>query len=152
MTAIHHIILSVDRKLRFLLTLFLASTYTPGAQLPKEWNSGFGSLSFVYSHKQSAMKFVVRIDRMGAKVEVRGLAIGDENIYRFEKLTRDVVNSSKLPVRINVTPEGEDRGGLADKLREVFISEAAVEGQLPSTLVTSSVSLHLLTLWLRPPS
>ncbi|KAI8723308.1 hypothetical protein NCS52_00186500 [Fusarium sp. LHS14.1] len=95
-------------------------------RLPQQWNSGFGSLSFVYTHKQSSMKFVVRVDRMGGKVEIRGLAVGDENIHRFERSVRDVVQSSGLPVRITVNDGEEDRSDLAEKLRGVFVSEQAI--------------------------
>ncbi|KAK0391388.1 hypothetical protein NLU13_0888 [Sarocladium strictum] len=95
-------------------------------RLPPQWNNGFGSLSFVYAHKQSSMRFVFRIDRMGAKVEIRGLAVGDENIHRFERTVRDVVKSTALPVRIPVNDGQEDRSGLAETLRDVFVSEQAI--------------------------
>lgn len=75
------------------------------------------------------MTFVVRVDRMGAKVEVRGLAVGDENIQRFEVTPRDVVLSSGLPLRISLTEQGEEeRGDLVEKLRKVFTSEEAIAG------------------------
>jgi len=100
-------------------------------RLPPSWNTGFGSLSFVYQHKQSAMSFAFRIDRMGGKVEVRGLAVGDDNIHRFEKTVRDVVTSSALPVRITLNENGEeDRSDLVDKLSKVFTSEEAVNSIL----------------------
>ncbi|KJZ80003.1 hypothetical protein HIM_00717 [Hirsutella minnesotensis 3608] len=41
-------------------------------RLPAQWNAGFGSLSFVYAHKQSSMRFVVRVDRMGGRRRPRG--------------------------------------------------------------------------------
>jgi hypothetical protein len=102
-------------------------------RLPPQWNNGFGSVAFVYKHKQSAMQFVVRVDKMGTKVEIRGLAVGDENIYRFERALRDVVQSSSLPVRITLTDNGEDRSDLVDKLRKVFVSEQAITGMCAST-------------------
>ncbi|RBR17895.1 uncharacterized protein FIESC28_06334 [Fusarium coffeatum] len=95
-------------------------------RLPPQWNSGFGSYSFVYSHKQSAMTFSFRVDRMGKKVEVRGLAVGDDNIRRFERSISEVVDSKKLPIRITMNDNGEDRGDLVDKLRGVFTSEQAI--------------------------
>ena len=97
-------------------------------RLPSQWNNGFGSISFVYKHKQSSMRFLVRVDKMGTKVEVRGLAVGDEKIYRFERAVRDAVQSSALPVRITMTDDGEDRSDLVEKLRKVFVSEQAVAG------------------------
>ncbi|KIL92685.1 hypothetical protein FAVG1_03865 [Fusarium avenaceum] len=95
-------------------------------RLPSQWNSGFGSYSFVYSHKQSAMSFSIRVDRMGKKVEVRGLAVGDDNIRRFERSISEVVDSKKLPIRITIKDDQEDRSDLVDKLRGVFTSEQAI--------------------------
>ncbi|KAL2208575.1 hypothetical protein CC79DRAFT_1355889 [Sarocladium strictum] len=95
-------------------------------RLPPQWNNGFGSLSFVYAHKQSSMRFIFRVDRMGAKVEIRGLAVGDENIHRFERTVRDVIRSDALPVRIPMNGEEEDRSGLEDKLKSVFVSQQAI--------------------------
>lgn len=97
-------------------------------RLPPQWNDGFGSISYVYKHKQSSMTFVVRVDRMGAKVEVRGLAVGDENIHRFEVTVRDVVTSaSALPLKMTLTEDGdEDRSDLIEKLRKLFVSEEAI--------------------------
>lgn len=79
------------------------------------------------------MRFVVRVDRMGAKVEIRALAVGDERIHRFERTVRDVVQSSSLPVRITMTNDGEeDRQDLIDKLRKLFVSEQAITGESAS--------------------
>ena len=115
-----------------MLTSFFttAEAETLAPRLPPQWNDGFGSLSFVYKHKQSSMTFVVRVDRMGAKVEIRGLAVGDDNIHRFERSVRDVVQSNHLPVRITMSEAGvEDRGSdLVEKLRKVFISDQAIAG------------------------
>ncbi|KAG5948675.1 hypothetical protein E4U53_006181 [Claviceps sorghi] len=99
-------------------------------RLPPGWNAGFGSLSFVYKHKQSSMQFLMRVDRMGSKVEVRALAIGDENIHRFERSVRDVVQSSSLPIRITMEDGREDRSDLVEKLKKAFVSDEAVTGIL----------------------
>ncbi|CAG1961897.1 unnamed protein product [Fusarium graminearum] len=95
-------------------------------RLPSHWNSGFKSYSFVYSHKQSAMTFSIRVDRMGKKVEVRGLAVGDDNIRRFERTISEVVDTKKLPIRITINDNQEDRSDLVEKLRGVFTSEQAI--------------------------
>ncbi|KAH8173461.1 PI31 proteasome regulator domain-containing protein [Sarocladium implicatum] len=105
-------------------------------RLPSQWNNGFGSLSFVYAHKQSSMRFVFRVDRMGAKVEIRGLAVGDEHIHRFERTLREVVDNSALPIRIPVNGEGEeDRSGLKEKLRAVFVSEQDLKVKIIQKLI-----------------
>lgn len=67
---------------------------------------------------------------MGAKVEIRGLAAGAETIYRFERLTRDVVSSSALPLRITLNNGQEDRSDLPARLRAAFTSTEAIEGIL----------------------
>jgi hypothetical protein len=104
-------------------------------RLPSSWNDTFGSHSFVYAHKQSAMTFVVKVDRLGNKVEVRGLAVGDDKIYRFERNIRDIVRSAGLPVRIPLGDAGvEDRSGLRDKLRQLFVSDQAIDGMINSPL------------------
>ncbi|KEZ41424.1 Pi31 proteasome regulator [Scedosporium apiospermum] len=100
-------------------------------RLPPSWNDTFGSHSFVYAHKQSAMTFVVKVDRLGNKVEIRGLAVGDDKIYRFERNIRDIVRSAGLPVRIPLDEAGaEDRSGLRDKLRQLFVSDQAIDDVL----------------------
>lgn len=74
------------------------------------------------------MTFSIRIDRMGKKVEVRGVAVGDDNIRRFERSISDVVDSRKLPLRITIKDGQEDRSDLPEKLRGVFASEQAIAG------------------------
>ncbi|KAK0702024.1 PI31 proteasome regulator N-terminal-domain-containing protein [Lasiosphaeria miniovina] len=97
-------------------------------RLPAQWNCSLSSHSFVYAHTQSSMQFVVRVDRMGAKMEIRGLAVGDERIARLELSARDYISSAALPVRIAMTAEGaEDRSDLSDKLKRVFISEDRIK-------------------------
>lgn len=90
------------------------------------------------------MKFVISIDKIGSKVEVRGLAIGDENIYRFEKKIADVAQSRSLPIRITLTEEGEeDRSDLAAKLGKAFASDDAI------TCKCASLALPALKLTVR---
>jgi len=75
------------------------------------------------------MQFVIHIDRMGGKIDIRGLAIGDERIAHFDITARDYISSSALPVRITMTPEGtEDRSDLSSKLKNAFISEERIKG------------------------
>ncbi|KAJ2907322.1 hypothetical protein MKZ38_003178 [Zalerion maritima] len=106
-------------------------------RLPAAWNSSFGSHTLVYAHSQSSMRFVLKVDRLGGKAEIRALGIGDERIHRFDVTVRDFVSSNALPVRIPFSPAAEDgqqqtedrspEGGLYGKLRNVFISEARMK-------------------------
>jgi hypothetical protein len=98
-------------------------------RLSTKWNSFFGSHSFLYAHSQSSMQYVVKVDRLGGKAEIRGIGLGDEKISRFEVTAKDYISSAALPLRITMTANGEDRSGLEQKLKEVFISPSRIQGQ-----------------------
>lgn len=92
-------------------------------RLPPRWNASVSSYSFLYAHTQSSMQFVIKVDRMGGKAEIRGLAVGDERIVRLEITPRDYVSGSALPLRITIDADGnENRSDLPSKLQNVFIS------------------------------
>ena len=75
------------------------------------------------------MQFVVKVDRLGGKAEIRGIGLGDERISRFEITAKDYIVSSALPLRISMNEAGqEDRSDLISKLRELFVSEALIKG------------------------
>jgi hypothetical protein len=86
------------------------------------------------------MKFVIRVDRLGGKIEIRGLAIGDERIARFDITARDYISTSALPLRIPFSDSGaEERGSqLQQKLRDLFISESRI-ADLASLVKTSII-------------
>jgi hypothetical protein len=74
------------------------------------------------------MQYVVKVDRLGGKAEIRGIGLGDERISRFEITAKDYISNSALPLRIPMTEGGEeDRSNLAEKLKEVFISESRIK-------------------------
>lgn len=96
-------------------------------RLPPNWNASFNTYAFVYAHQQSALRFVIRTDRMGGKAEIRGLGIHDDRIARVELTIKDFVSNAALPVRITVTADGEDRSNLPQTLQNVFISQSRIE-------------------------
>jgi hypothetical protein len=76
------------------------------------------------------MQYVVKVDRLGGKAEIRGIGLGDERISRFEITAKDYVSSSALPLRIQISESGEeDRSNLASKLKDLFISESRIKGK-----------------------
>lgn len=100
-------------------------------RLSDRWNSSFGSHSFLYAHSQSSMQYVLKVDRLGGKAEIRGIGLGDERISRFEVTAKDYVSSAALPLRITMTEEGEeDRTNLESKLKDVFVSPSRIQGEL----------------------
>ncbi len=112
-------------------------------RLLPQWNSSFGSHTFLYAHSQSSMQYVVKVDRLGGKAEIRGIGLGDERISRFEIAVKDYISSSALPLRIAISGNGEeDRSNLTSKLRELFVSEALIRGK-PLTRCNSIMSSDL---------
>jgi hypothetical protein len=100
-------------------------------RLLPQWNSSFGSHTFLYAHSQSSMQYVIKVDRLGGKAEIRGIGLGDEKISRFEITAKDFVSSSALPLRIRMGGNGEeDRSNLISKLQELFISDTRIKGEL----------------------
>jgi hypothetical protein len=96
-------------------------------RLSTKWNSSFGSHTFLYAHSQSSMQYVVKVDRLGGKAEIRGIGLGDERITRFEIVAKDYISSATLPLRITMTEDGsEDRSNLETKLKETFISPSRI--------------------------
>ncbi|KAI5866722.1 PI31 proteasome regulator N-terminal-domain-containing protein [Durotheca rogersii] len=96
-------------------------------RLPPNWNASFNTYAFIYAHQQSALRFVIRTDRMGGKAEIRGLGINDDRITRVDITIKDFVSNAALPVRIEFDGEGvEDRSNVTQKLRSVFISESRI--------------------------
>ncbi|KAI1409201.1 PI31 proteasome regulator N-terminal-domain-containing protein [Hypoxylon sp. FL1857] len=96
-------------------------------RLPPNWNASFNTYAFVYAHQQSALRFVIRTDRMGGKAEIRGLGIHDDRIARVEVTIKDFVSNAALPIRITVNDDGEDRSNLPQTLQNVFISQSRIE-------------------------
>ncbi|KFY45329.1 hypothetical protein V494_00997 [Pseudogymnoascus sp. VKM F-4513 (FW-928)] len=97
-------------------------------RLSPRWNDSYGSYSFLYAHSQSSLQYVVKVDRLGGKAEIRGLGLGDERITRFEIVAKDYISSSALPLRIPFTAAGiEDRSDLPRKLKDIFISESRIK-------------------------
>jgi len=99
-------------------------------RLSEKWNASASSHSFLYAHSQSSMEYVIKVDRLGGKAEIRGIGLGDERISRFEITARDYISNSALPLRITLTDDGEEnRSDLEAKLKDVFISPHRIQGQ-----------------------
>jgi hypothetical protein len=98
--------------------------------LPTEWNSHSGSYAFRYKHGQSSMEFLLKVNRMGNKVVVMGMGMGDDKTYSFDVRTQDYISESSLPLRLSDTTSSneEDPSPTASKeaaekkVIDIFIS------------------------------
>ncbi|PSR81421.1 PI31 proteasome regulator N-terminal-domain-containing protein [Coniella lustricola] len=101
---------------------------TAAPQLLPSWNSSVSSYSFRFAHPDSAAHFILKTDRIGSKIEIRGLAIDTDNIARVEFLPRDYISSAALPLRMTRSGDSgqEDRSDLVSKFQRIFISPERV--------------------------
>ncbi|KAJ1331823.1 PI31 proteasome regulator N-terminal [Microdochium nivale] len=93
-------------------------------RLPVNWNASFNTYAFVYSHHDSsAGRFVIKVDRLGGKAEIRGIVQGSDTIARAEVAIKEYISNAALPLRITLDDEGvEDRTDLPQKLRAILVS------------------------------
>lgn len=82
--------------------------------LPPEWNAS-QHYAFRYAHSQSSMEYLLKVNRMGNKAIVLGMAVGDDKPASFDVKVADYVSESNLPATPVAT---EDGNGVCD----IFIS------------------------------
>ncbi|KAH7116088.1 PI31 proteasome regulator N-terminal-domain-containing protein [Dendryphion nanum] len=87
--------------------------------LPTEWNAS-SSYAFRYTHSQSSMEYLIKVNRLGGKAVVLGLAVGDDKTASFEVVVKDYLSESAIPVEL---PEGTSTEDAVSKLKDLFISD-----------------------------
>jgi hypothetical protein len=104
--------------------------------LPTEWNAHNGSYAFRYKHGQSSMEFLLKVNRMGNKVVIMGMGMGDDKTYSFDIRTQDYISESSLPLRLSGSASNPDsseetssstttstnKDDIEKKLLDIFIS------------------------------
>jgi hypothetical protein len=73
------------------------------------------------------MRYVVKTDRMGGKMHIRGVGLGSAGASSMEVTPRDYVSSSALPLRINMESGSENRSGLPSQIKSLLVSEEETE-------------------------
>lgn len=104
-----------------IITQILTETYADAEnprQLPTQWNTS-SSYAFRYAHAQSAMEFLVKVNKLGGKAVVFALAVGDDKTTHFDLTTKDYLSESQLPFSV---PEGTSIEETSQKLQDLFIS------------------------------
>ena len=89
-------------------------------ELPTEWNANAGHYSFRYKHSQSSMEYLLKANRMGNKVVVMGMGLGDDKTCSFDVKVQEFVSEGNLPA----TPkkEGTTDDDVERAIQDVFIS------------------------------
>jgi hypothetical protein len=89
-------------------------------ELPAEWNANAGHYSFRYKHSQSSMEYLLKANRMGNKVVVMGMGLGDDKTCSFDVKVQEFVSEGNLPAtpkKEGVTDDDAERA-----IQDVFIS------------------------------
>jgi hypothetical protein len=86
--------------------------------LPQTWNVS-STYAFRYKHAQSAMEYLVKVNRLGGKAVAYALALGDDKTTHFEVTTKEYISESQLPFSIDDGTSTEDA---SQKLQGLFIS------------------------------
>ncbi|KAF2658751.1 hypothetical protein K491DRAFT_689818 [Lophiostoma macrostomum CBS 122681] len=104
----------------FLNSLILeaSASATNPQSLPSEWNA-HTSYEFRYAHAQSAMEYIVKVNRLGGKAVVLALATGDDKTATFEVVVKDYISESSLPITFASGTSTEDK---AKQIQDAFIS------------------------------
>ncbi|RPB20208.1 hypothetical protein L211DRAFT_813395 [Terfezia boudieri ATCC MYA-4762] len=107
--------------------------------LQPKWNSG-SSYSFRYAHSQSSLEYLIKINRLGNKVVVFGLGIGDEKTTSFDIVTKDFVSESFFPYvpnEINIIQKlmpGLNKPGYQEEVSSAASSSASQNQRPPQRL------------------
>ncbi|KAK7188136.1 hypothetical protein DPSP01_001678 [Paraphaeosphaeria sporulosa] len=87
--------------------------------LPTAWNA-HNTYAFRYAHSQSALEYIIKVNRLGGKAVVFGLGVGDDKTATFDVAVKDYISEGSLPVSVSNDTLVED---LAKRLQDVFISQ-----------------------------
>ncbi|KAF8477381.1 PI31 proteasome regulator N-terminal-domain-containing protein [Kalaharituber pfeilii] len=105
-------------------------TIAPQKPLPLSWNTSSGTYSFRYAHSQSSLEFLIKLNRLGTKAVIFGLATGDDKTTSFDILTRDFTSESFFPYTPAIPGPDEqaelESGGARKRLRDGYISESRI--------------------------
>ena len=97
--------------------------------LPKEWNAS-STYAFCYTHPQSSMEYLLKINRLGNKALVFGVGLGDDKTASFEIKAQDYTSEGSL----------KDESASADKktsLKNILISPGRISDL--ASLMKSSI-------------
>lgn len=85
--------------------------------LPSEWDK-HSSYAFRYAHSQSSMEFLLKVTRLGSKVVILGVGLGDDKTAQLEVKAQDYTSENSLK---NVKVDDKD------SVRDAFISAGRME-------------------------
>jgi len=101
---------------------FSTSALSPSSKipyLPTQWNEHSpANHSFRYAHSQSAMQYLVKLNRLGTKAIVMGMGIGHDRTASFEVKVDEYISPSSLPASPAPKPSSSSTTSTADNTSE----------------------------------
>ena len=133
--AVHAALIAVGFRLTGLSEDERLPQSSRAPELPSEWNAQSpSSYSFVYAHSQSAMQFLLRVNRMGGKAVVTAMAIGDDKPVTFDVKVDEYISSSSLPAR-----------PVTEAITRPSETTMATEVEVPQSVLTAIQSIFIST-------
>ena len=86
--------------------------------LPSEWDN-HSSYAFRYTHAQSSMEYLIKINRLGSKAIIMGVGLGDDKTAQLEVKAQDYISENSL----KDVKAGADT---SETLRNAFISSGRI--------------------------
>ncbi|OAL29920.1 hypothetical protein AYO22_01826 [Fonsecaea multimorphosa] len=87
--------------------------------LPSEWDKS-SSYAFRYAHSQSAMEYLIKVNRLGGKAIIFGVGMGDDKTASFEVKANDYISEGSIKEATASTSSN------LPALRNVFISNGRI--------------------------
>ncbi|KAI9732321.1 MAG: hypothetical protein M1834_001528 [Cirrosporium novae-zelandiae] len=84
--------------------------------LPQEWTNYH---AFRFTHPQSSLEFMIKINRLGNKVVILGIGLGDDKTASFDVPFKDFLSESSFPFTLPSTANKEARDRI---IQDIFIS------------------------------
>ena len=106
-----------ESNLKLILATEAQSDSGHVQRLPSEWAAS-SSYAFRYAHSQSSMEYLIKVNRLGSKALIFGVALGDDKTASFEVKATDFVSEGSL--------KEESGADLATKLQHIFISTGRI--------------------------
>lgn len=92
--------------------------------LPREWNATSSyNYSFRYAHNQSSLKYLIKISRLGGKVVVNGIGLGDDKVHTMDFPIKDFFLESTFPYTASPSRSQNEN---ARAIQNLFISAGRI--------------------------
>lgn len=92
--------------------------------LPQEWNATSSyNYSFRYAHSQSSLKYLINISRLGGKVVVNGIGLGDDKVHTMDFPINDFFSERNFPYTASSSKSQDEN---ARAIQALFISAGRI--------------------------